>query len=38
MRVTLRLATPEDAEAIAALRNAVSDDLTFKHGNCPPAW
>ncbi|HQY06694.1 MAG TPA: GNAT family N-acetyltransferase [Lacunisphaera sp.] len=35
MRITLQLATPEDAEAIAALRNAVSDDLTFKHGKGP---
>lgn len=32
MRPTLQPATPEDAEAIAALRNAVSDNLTFKHG------
>lgn len=32
MRLKLQPATPEDAEAIAALRNAVSDDLTFKHG------
>jgi GNAT superfamily N-acetyltransferase len=32
MRVKLQPATAEDAEAIAALRNAVSDDLTFKHG------
>lgn len=35
MRVTLQLATPEDAESIAALRNAVSDDLTFRHGQGP---
>lgn len=32
MRLKLQPATAEDAEAIAALRNAVSDDLTFKHG------
>ena len=32
MRVKLQPAETEDAEAIAALRNAVSDDLTFKHG------
>ena len=32
MRVRLQPAETEDAEAIAALRNAVSDDLTFKHG------
>jgi GNAT superfamily N-acetyltransferase len=32
MRLKLQPATPEDAESIAALRNAVSDDLTFKHG------
>lgn len=32
MQPKLRLAKPEDAESIAALRNAVSDDLTFKHG------
>lgn len=32
MRLKLQPATPEDAEAIAALRNGVSDDLTFKHG------
>lgn len=32
MRVKLQPAQPDDAEAIAALRNAVSDDLTFKHG------
>ncbi len=32
MRLKLQPATPEDAEAIAALRNAVSDDLTFRHG------
>ncbi len=35
MRLKLTPATPEDAEAIAALRNAVSDDLTFKHGKGP---
>jgi GNAT superfamily N-acetyltransferase len=35
MRLKLQPATPEDAEAIAALRNAVSDDLTFKHGKGP---
>ena len=32
MKVKLQPATVEDAEAVAALRNAVSDDLTFKHG------
>jgi GNAT superfamily N-acetyltransferase len=32
MALKLQPATPEDAEAIAALRNAVSDDLTFRHG------
>jgi len=32
MRLKLQPASVEDAEAIAALRNAVSDDLTFKHG------
>ena len=32
MRLKLQPATTEDAEAIAALRNAVSDDLTFRHG------
>ena len=32
MRVKLQPATAEDAESIAALRNAVSDDLTLKHG------
>ncbi len=32
MRVKLEPASPEDAEAIAALRNGVSDDLTFRHG------
>ena len=32
MRLKLQPAGAEDAEAIAALRNAVSDDLTFKHG------
>jgi GNAT superfamily N-acetyltransferase len=32
MGLKLQPATAEDAEAIAALRNAVSDDLTFKHG------
>ena len=36
MRVKLIPATPEDAESIAALRNAVSDDLTFRHG--PGPW
>jgi GNAT superfamily N-acetyltransferase len=35
MRLKLQPATAEDAEAIAALRNAVSDDLTFKHGKGP---
>lgn len=32
MGLKLQPAEAEDAEAIAALRNAVSDDLTFKHG------
>lgn len=32
MRLKLQPATIEDAEAVAALRNAVSDDLTFTHG------
>jgi GNAT superfamily N-acetyltransferase len=32
MRLKLQLAEIEDAESIAALRNAISDDLTFKHG------
>lgn len=32
MRLKLQPATPEDAESVAALRNAVSDDLTFRHG------
>ena len=32
MRLKLQPAEVEDAEAIAALRNAVSYDLTFKHG------
>ena len=35
MRVQLQLATAGDAESIAALRNAVSDDLTFRHGKGP---
>lgn len=39
MSVTAKLklvpATVEDAEAIASLRNAISDDLTFKHGKGP---
>ena len=35
MRLKLQTATADDAEAIAALRNAVSDDLTFKHGKGP---
>lgn len=35
MRLKLQPATPEDAESIAALRNAVSDDLTFAHGQGP---
>jgi len=35
MRLKLQPATPEDAESIAALRNAVSDDLTFQHGKGP---
>ncbi|HWA27085.1 MAG TPA: GNAT family N-acetyltransferase [Lacunisphaera sp.] len=36
MRLKLQLATADDAEAIAALRNAVSDDLTFRYGK--GAW
>jgi len=32
MRLKLQPAEVEDAEAVAALRNAVSDDLTFQHG------
>lgn len=32
MRIKVQPALPEDAESIAALRNAVSDDLTFRHG------
>jgi GNAT superfamily N-acetyltransferase len=32
MKVKLQSATAEDAESIAALRNAVSDDLTLRHG------
>jgi GNAT superfamily N-acetyltransferase len=35
VRLKLQTATADDAEAIAALRNAVSDDLTFKHGKGP---
>jgi len=35
MRLKLQPAGVEDAEAIAALRNAISDDLTFKHGKGP---
>ncbi|MEO6993822.1 MAG: GNAT family N-acetyltransferase [Lacunisphaera sp.] len=35
MQVKLQAATTEDAESIAALRNAISDDLTFKHGRGP---
>lgn len=35
MRLKLIPATPDDAESIAALRNAVSDDLTFRHGKGP---
>jgi len=35
MHVKLQPATTEDAESIAALRNAISDDLTFKHGRGP---
>ncbi|WP_438483120.1 GNAT family N-acetyltransferase [Oleiharenicola lentus] len=33
--IKLSLATAEDAEAIAALRNAISDHLTFNHGRGP---
>jgi GNAT superfamily N-acetyltransferase len=36
LRLTTRDATPEDAPAIAALRNAVSVALTEKHG--PGSW
>lgn len=32
MRLKLQLAEMEDAESVAALRNAASDDLTFKLG------
>lgn len=32
MRLKLQPAASEDAESIAALRNAVSDDLTFRYG------
>jgi GNAT superfamily N-acetyltransferase len=32
MALKLQPAAAEDAEAIAALRNAVSDDLTFRYG------
>jgi ribosomal protein S18 acetylase RimI-like enzyme len=35
MQVKLQAATVEDVESIAALRNAISDDLTFKHGRGP---
>ncbi|MEO6992975.1 MAG: GNAT family N-acetyltransferase [Lacunisphaera sp.] len=35
MQVKLQAATTEDAESIAALRNAISDDLTFKLGRGP---
>ncbi len=35
MKIKLLPATPEDAESVAALRNAVSDDLTFRHGKGP---
>jgi GNAT superfamily N-acetyltransferase len=35
MSIRLTPATSEDAESIAALRNAVSDDLTFRHGKGP---
>ncbi|MBI3885971.1 MAG: GNAT family N-acetyltransferase [Opitutae bacterium] len=35
MRLKLTPATPDDAESVAALRNAVSDDLTFRHGKGP---
>ena len=35
LHVKLQPAPTEDAESIAALRNAVSDDLTFKHGRGP---
>lgn len=35
MRLKLIPASPDDAESIAALRNAVSDDLTFRHGKGP---
>lgn len=32
MRGALTLATPDDADAVAALRNAVADVLTARHG------
>lgn len=35
MRVKLQPAVADDAESIAALRNAVADDLTFRHGRGP---
>jgi len=35
IHVKLQAATTEDAESIAALRNAISDDLTFRHGRGP---
>lgn len=35
MRLKLTPATPDDAESIAALRNAVSDDLTIRLGKGP---
>src|SRR6185312_1714772 len=35
MHVKIQAATTEDAESIAALRNAISDDLTFTHGRGP---
>ena len=35
MQMKLQSATAEDAESVAALRNAVSDNLTFRHGRGP---
>ena len=35
MQVKLQAAATEDAESIAALRHAISDDFTFKHGRGP---
>jgi GNAT superfamily N-acetyltransferase len=35
VKIKLIPATPDDAASIAALRNAASDDLTFRHGKGP---